>query len=127
MADERGSATIWMLGLATVIVLLSMTAVTGGSAVLARHRLERAADLSALAAAQSIGTGTGPCAAADRVARANGARLLECLPDLAPSGRSGTVGVRLAATVSLPVLGSRPVTARARAGRLPAMKKAPIG
>jgi secretion/DNA translocation related TadE-like protein len=123
MRDDSGSATVWMLGLATVIVLLTMTAVTGGSAVLARHRLERAADLSALAAAQSIGTVVQPCSAAGRVARENGAGLVDCQLELAASGRSGTVAVRLSGTVRLPLLGRRPVVARARAGRLPAVEK----
>lgn len=118
MRDDRGSATVWMLALATVIVLLTMTAVTGGSAVLARHRLERAADLSALAAAQSLGTAIQPCSAAARVALANGAELVDCQLELAASGRAGTIGVLLSQSVRLPLVGRRQLTARARAGRL---------
>ncbi|MDQ2836293.1 MAG: flp pilus-assembly TadE/G-like family protein [Actinomycetota bacterium] len=117
--SERGSATIWVLALAAMMMALTMAVVLRSTAVLARHRMERAADLSALAAADRIG-GTGdPCAAAVRIAGENGARLVECSLELDASGRSGTVAIVLNKSIGLPVIGVRTVTGRARAGRLP--------
>lgn len=50
-----------------------------GSAVIARHRAQSAADLAALAAAATVGSGTQQaCAAATSVAAAVSTRLLEC-------------------------------------------------
>ncbi len=73
-----------MLVLAGVLVCCVIGGVwlAAGRAALARQRAETAADLAALAGAQSL-TGHGraaapPCAAAGRAAAANGGRLLEC-------------------------------------------------
>lgn len=116
---DRGSATIWVLALAAMMMALTTAVVLRSTAVLARHRMERAADLSALAAADLIG-GTGdPCAAAARVAGRNGARLVGCSIELDASGRSGTVAILLNKAIELPVIGVRTVIGRARAGRLP--------
>lgn len=89
------------------------------AAVLARHRAESAADLAALAGAGQIGTGGAVCLAARRIAADNGARLVACASELAADGRSGTVHVRVESSVRLPVVGSKLVTATARAGRDP--------
>lgn len=89
-------------------------------AVLARHRAESAADLAALAAAGRIGLGTDGCAVAARLALRDGVVLRSCQLALAADGRSGTVAVRVALAVRLPLVGSRTVDASARAGRLPA-------
>jgi secretion/DNA translocation related TadE-like protein len=118
--SERGSATIWVLAFVTLIVALALVGQARTVAVLARHRLERAADLSALAAAQQIGRSGDPCAAASRIAMANGARLERCEAQLDSSRRSGTVTVVLASVVRLPIVGTQQVTAGARAGRLSA-------
>jgi secretion/DNA translocation related TadE-like protein len=118
--SERGSATIWVLAFVTLIVALALVGQARTVAVLARHRLERAADLTALAAAQQIGRAGDPCAAASRIAVANGARLERCDAKLDSSGRSGTVAVVLTRVVRLPIAGTQQVTASARAGRLPA-------
>lgn len=116
---DRGSATLWMLGLATLISAISMVAVVRGSAVLYRHRLEAAADLSALAGAAEIGrSAQDPCQAAARIADANGVRLDHCTTELDIAGRSGTVAVELSALVDLPLVGNRIIQARARAGRV---------
>lgn len=115
---ERGSASIWVLGGCGLLLLVGSAGVLRTEAVLARHRAESAADLAALAAAGRIGVGADGCDAARAIATANGATLSRCSLDLAPDGRSGTVDVRVAASVSLPVVGARTVTARARAGRL---------
>jgi secretion/DNA translocation related TadE-like protein len=118
--SDRGSATIWVIAFATLISLMALVGVARTSAVLARHRLERAADLSALAAANQIGRGADPCAAARRISIVNDARLQRCETRLDASGRSGTVIVVLTRSVVLPAVGHRVVTARARAGRLSA-------
>jgi secretion/DNA translocation related TadE-like protein len=108
-----------VLALGGVILTLAVAMTARGSAVLARHRLERAADLTALAAAQQIGHTLQPCAVAPRIAAANAADLVSCTVRLDPSGRSGAVRVSLRRTVSLPLVGDRTLTSWSRAGRMP--------
>lgn len=61
------------------------------------------------------------CAAATRIASRNGARLSSCRLSLGADGRSGTVVVRVVATVQLPLVGESTVfAASAPAGRVPA-------
>jgi secretion/DNA translocation related TadE-like protein len=129
--SDRGSASVWVVGMFSVVVFSATVAVAMTTAVLARHRVERSADLVALAGAEQIGRFTivaedgstgrlqSPCAAADRTARANGARLDGCTLRLDAGGRSGTVAVVVIAPVRLPLLGPTKATGRARAGRLP--------
>ena len=69
--DDRGSATL--VAVAMVAVLLSVTGAGAyvGSAVVARHRAQAAADLAALAAAAGLPSGaTAACARAAAVAHA---------------------------------------------------------
>jgi len=76
---ERGSATVWVLGLSAVLGLVAAAAVLVGAATVARHRATSAADLTALAAAGRAVLGADDaCAVAERVARANGAELTGC-------------------------------------------------
>lgn len=103
--------------MAAVIIAVALAVVIRGSAVLARHRLERAADLAALAAAEQIGRAGQPCAAAARIAAANGAVLASCIPRLDPSARSGTVAIIVHRTVNLAVVGAHTLAARSKAGR----------
>jgi secretion/DNA translocation related TadE-like protein len=117
--SDRGAATVWVLGLGAVVVAVALAMVVRGSAVLARHRLERAADLAALAGAYQIGRLAQPCAVATRVAAENGAGTTSCTMRLDRSGRSGTVAIVLSGTVHLPLLGNRTLAARARAARQP--------
>lgn len=117
--SDRGSATVWVLALGAVILSVAMAVTARGSAVLARHRLGHAADLTALAAAHQIGRSAQPCAVASRIAAANAAVLVSCEARLDPSGRSGTVVLTVRRTVSLPLVGARTVTAWSRAGRMP--------
>ncbi|MDQ1720884.1 MAG: hypothetical protein QOI26_618, partial [Pseudonocardiales bacterium] len=100
--SDRGTATIWVLGFGALILTVALTLAVQGSAVLARHRLELAADLTALAAAQQIGRTAQPCATASRIAAANTAVLVSCVAQLDPSGRSGAVAVTVSRTVSFP-------------------------
>ncbi|MEO6700987.1 MAG: Rv3654c family TadE-like protein [Jatrophihabitantaceae bacterium] len=119
MSTDRGSATIWILGLAVMVLAATQLVVVRGSAVLARHRLANTADLAALAAAATIGTNRDGCAAARRIATANRAQLLDCVVQLDSSGRLGTCAIQLASAVTLPLAGRRTVRARAKAARLP--------
>jgi secretion/DNA translocation related TadE-like protein len=102
---------VWLLGLASLVVLAGVAGAGRGAAVVARHRVEAAADLAALAAATRLAGGsTPPCAAAAQVARANWATLLGCRltgPD---------VEVEAVATLSFGRLGRYQVLAQARAG-----------
>ncbi len=115
---ERGSASIWLLGLAALVLSVTLVVLAQASATLGRHRLEHSSDAAALAAAGQIGTGGDPCQAASRIAGANGAVLDGCSATLDPGGRAGTVAVRLSARVEVLLLGSRVAHARSRAGRL---------
>lgn len=102
-----------------VLVLTAGTAATLRTvAVLARHRAETAADLAALAAAGGIGVSADPCSAARQVAGRNAAEMQLCRLHLDPSGRSGTVVVRVRVALHLPVVGERQLSAAARAGRV---------
>lgn len=74
---DRGSATVLVLVHLTVLLVLG-AALGAVAAVVVRHRAaQAAADLAALAAATR--SADGGCAAATDVARANGARVTECL------------------------------------------------
>jgi secretion/DNA translocation related TadE-like protein len=117
--DDRGSASIWLLGLAALVLSVTLVVLAQAAATLGRHRLQRSSDVAALAAAGRIGRAGDPCQAAARIARANGAVLEGCSATLDPDGRGGTVAVRLSARVEVILLGSRVAHARSRAGRLP--------
>jgi secretion/DNA translocation related TadE-like protein len=117
--SDRGSASIWVLACAVLVVLVGVLASLRASAVLARHRAESAADLAALAAAGRIGVDSEGCAAARSIATDNGAALERCHLVLDPDGRSGTVDVTITLGVHLPGVGTQRVVATARAGRLP--------
>ncbi|WP_375477432.1 Rv3654c family TadE-like protein [uncultured Jatrophihabitans sp.] len=118
-AGERGSASLWVLAGCSLLLVVAAAATLRGLAVLARSRAEAGADLAALAGAAQIGVSSASCSAAAIVARRNAARLVTCSVSLDPAGRSGTVTVRVSATAWLPLVGSRAVSATARAGRLP--------
>lgn len=79
VSNDRGSASVYVLTAAAVVLLAGLAAAAVGSAVVARHRAGAAADLGALAAAASAQTDRGrACNDAERVVRANGARLAAC-------------------------------------------------
>lgn len=82
MKADRGSATVLVLSLALVLSLLGGTMVAAAAAMVVRHRAASVADLAALAAADRAFDGAlRACAAAERVARANRARLEHCRLD----------------------------------------------
>ncbi|MDO5503343.1 MAG: histidine kinase [Actinomycetia bacterium] len=122
---ERGGISVVMAVVSVLIVLIGGGAVLATSAAAANARAQAAADLSALAAAGALieglrGGGThDPCAAAARIAHANGASVRSCVMDSA---------VNVTVAVSVP-LGSRmgwwpggEASAVARAGPAPAQR-----
>jgi secretion/DNA translocation related TadE-like protein len=118
---DRGSATIWVLACATLLLLLGLVVATRAAAALTRHEAETAADLAALAGASRIGylgDVAGICGAAEAIVKANGGLLLACSASLQPDGLVGTVSVRAAVSARLPVVGGVRATASARAARL---------
>jgi secretion/DNA translocation related TadE-like protein len=114
---DRGAASIWVIVCCALVAAVAYVGVLRGSAVLARHRVETAADLAALAAAGRIGVAGDPCKAAAEIAAANGARIVSCTPFLAADARSGSVRVQVVLAVRFAVVGVRSVVASARAGR----------
>jgi len=78
-SSDRGSATVWTVGAIAVLCVVFGAVLAMGQAVVVRHRAAGAADLAALAAADHWTDGaTAACAEADRVARAQHARLVRC-------------------------------------------------
>lgn len=110
--DERGSGTVYALGIITVL----LTAAVGIAGLVqvqtATGRARAAADLSAVSGAtvlSSVIASGDPCAMAGRVAAANGASVSAC----SVAGEDVTVSVVVPTTVlGLP----RQATAEARAG-----------
>lgn len=116
--SDRGSGTVLALGI--IGVLLILFAVIAGviAVVSAQHRAYAAADLSALAAADSArGMSSGePCAVAAEIARANRAVLVGCAQ---PEGRSGTVDIRVQTRINGPYAFLGPAEGTSRAGPPP--------
>jgi secretion/DNA translocation related TadE-like protein len=77
---DRGSATVWSVGAVAVLCLVFGVVLALGQAVAARHRAAGGADLAALAAADHWARGgTAACARAERIAEAQGTRLVRCV------------------------------------------------
>ena len=111
MSRDRGSATVWLAGLAALIGLVTLVALVHGSAVITRHKAATAADLAALAAAARVPDGAAAaCATAKEIAARNGGSLARC----ALSGDD--VEIEVTRPVVLGSLGSWLATASARAG-----------
>ncbi|MFD9032625.1 Rv3654c family TadE-like protein [Streptomyces sp. NPDC059567] len=103
---DRGMATVWTAFAACVLCVVFGAVLALGQAVAARHRAGGAADLAALAAADRALWGEeAACAAAARVAGAQGAAVLRC--SLRGDIADVTAAVRL---------GPYTPTVRARAG-----------
>jgi secretion/DNA translocation related TadE-like protein len=75
---ERGSATPFAVACLGLLVLLAAALGVVSAMVHAQRRAQSAADLAALAAAQSLARGADGCAAAVRISGANGAALTSC-------------------------------------------------
>lgn len=94
-----------------LLMAVAMGVATVGVARVARHRVNNAADLSALAAARLVVVDPdGACGKAAAVALGNGVDLAECTIS------DEVVDVRTSLAITLPVVGSRALTGRARAG-----------
>lgn len=78
MTRDRGSATVYVLAAAAVVLAAGGVGAEVGAAVVARHRAASAADLAALAAASTALRGGPACAVAGRVVRANAGQLAGC-------------------------------------------------
>lgn len=117
--SDRGSASIWVLAGAALVLLAAFVFAVRATATLARHRAQAAADLAALAAAGQVGVGPDPCRVAADVARANAAVLHTCRVDYADNQRSGQISVTVASMIDLPITRSVAVFASARAARDP--------
>lgn len=101
--DEAGFATVFVLGLMTVIAAVTVLVVSIGAVLVTRQRAASAADLSALAVANHALEGRdAACAAGRAVAAAHGVGLRECLLEedldavvriaVRPPGRLGALG-----------------------------------
>ncbi|MEU3242087.1 MULTISPECIES: Rv3654c family TadE-like protein [unclassified Streptomyces] len=78
-SSDRGSATVWAVGVIAVLCAVFGAVLAMGQVVVVRHRAAGAADLAALAAADHRADGSAvACAVADRVVRAQRARLVRC-------------------------------------------------
>jgi secretion/DNA translocation related TadE-like protein len=79
LADDRGSATVLMAGVAAVLMLLIVLGLQVGGAMLTRQRVAAAADLAALAAAgQAVEGADQACARARWVVERMSATLTAC-------------------------------------------------
>lgn len=111
--DDDGYATVAAAGAICAIAAILIAVVYVGAAVVARHRAQSAADLTALAAAIEHVSGTDdPCAAARSVATAQ--RPQVAVADCRISGTDVVVGTRI--EVRLGPFGIRTAEAIARAG-----------
>lgn len=80
LAGDRGAATVLAAVLIAALVAITLGGVQIGSAVVARHRAQAAADLAALAAAIFLPGGpAAACREAEGVSRAVGAALSACI------------------------------------------------
>lgn len=110
-AADRGAATVWAATAAALLLAVTALLLDVGSAVVARHRAQAAADLAALAAAGDPVEGERvACAAAERVVGGMDGRLAACALD----GWNALVEVRVERSWSL--LTRSTATARAHAG-----------
>ena len=97
---DRGSGTVFAVAIVALVAALALFATALGGAMVARHRAGSAADLAALAAADSVARAEAdPCIAAARVATLHGASLTACsvhgsvvdvVVEMAPGGLVGT-------------------------------------
>ncbi|MGW4793808.1 Rv3654c family TadE-like protein [Nonomuraea sp. NPDC004297] len=109
--NDRGSATLWGVALMGLLMAIALALATVGSVRVARHRADSAADLSALAAARlALIDPEGACARAAELATSNGVELTKC------EITDDVADVWTALPISLPLLGTRSVAGRSRAG-----------
>ncbi|MFF3328929.1 Rv3654c family TadE-like protein [Streptomyces sp. NPDC002888] len=101
--SDRGSATVWSVGVIAVLCVVFGGVLALGQAVVARHRAAGGADLAALAAADHWAEGPeAACALAGRVAGAQGTRLVRCaivgeISDVTAASGAGPLEARVRA------------------------------
>ena len=78
---ERGAATVLVVAVLGLLLLVGAALGVVGAMVKAHRVAQAAADLAALAGASALADGQDACAAATRVATANGATVVSCAPD----------------------------------------------
>ncbi|WP_245233910.1 Rv3654c family TadE-like protein [Mycobacterium sp. PS03-16] len=111
MCDDSGSASLFAVAAVAVVLIVTAGLAMVGSAVVARHRAQAAADLAAVAAAGHLPSGPATaCARASAVASGMGVAVTGC--DI--TGLD--VVVRVDAAVGLDPWGVGPARAAARAG-----------
>ncbi|MEU8355627.1 Rv3654c family TadE-like protein [Nonomuraea sp. NPDC048882] len=111
MQHERGSATLWGVALMGLLMAIATAFATVGSVRVARHHVNGAADLSALAAAKlALTDPEGACDRASAVAAQNDVELTRCVVN------DDFADVWTTLPISLPLLGTRTLTGRSRAG-----------
>lgn len=115
--EDSGSVLIG-LTLAVLLFCCALVICWRVTANNAMQRAEAAADLSALAGAGRIGIAEDECATVATIAASNGTCMRTCTVVTAADGRSGTVSVSVSTQLTLPVIGTRTVVARARAERM---------
>jgi secretion/DNA translocation related TadE-like protein len=82
LCDDRGSATLVAVAMMAVLMAVTVGGFYIGSAVIARHRAQAAADLAALAAAARLPGGSGAaCREASMIADAMRVVVADCLAD----------------------------------------------
>ncbi len=114
--DDRGSATVWVVGLIGALCLLLAGLLLMAQAMLARHRAGAAADLAALAAADHALRGQEfACAGASRVARAQGAEVERCatrgeIADVTVRAREGPMSAAVRSRAGPPGVPGTPGT-----------------
>jgi secretion/DNA translocation related TadE-like protein len=122
---ERGSATVWVICILTLISAAAGWALVRLAAESTRHTVERAADSAALAAATqalhrlATRSGPDPCGSAEQVAQRVGAQLTacSCTPlDCTVSVRQATTLIGALAAGFPELRGLGPIQAASRAG-----------
>jgi secretion/DNA translocation related TadE-like protein len=79
MGGDRGAATVLAATMMAVLLTITVGGIYIGSAVVARHRAQSAADMAALAAALRLPEGAEPaCGQASVIAKAMKAELAAC-------------------------------------------------
>jgi secretion/DNA translocation related TadE-like protein len=115
--DERGSGTVLMAAIMSVVVLLGAAATMVAGYLVSHHQARSAADLAALSGAAVYAQGAGACDQARRTARQNGAQVTRCDQVGDEVDFVVTVRVRVSVRVRSPGL-PRQVEAEAHAGRV---------
>lgn len=114
-AGERGSGTLLVVGVLAVVSAVAAAALVAAAYLVAGHQARSAADLAALSGAAAYAEGRDACAAARRLARANGGRVAAC--DQVGDDVDYVVSVTVAVRVGLRVPGlPRTLSGRAHAG-----------